>query len=354
MPLARRGARGGHRPRTAACRPFDPVALGTHMLRSLTPFLFATALVRAQFFPLEITEVLVKPAPGGHPIIELSTSNVPIDLTGHQLVIDATPVALPSVWLPPFTLCQLHLGVSGTTTSSHISLPTAPALPAVGSVALFRSSSFTAAELVAYVDWSGGFGPYLAVAVQAGQWTSVGESAVLPSQAGATLANRRWGRTASTLVGPLAWYADTTPTLGSENDPGYSQVFGVGCTDPQAPTWGLPVETALDPGPWLGETTTYVVRDVPAIALVVAGSTLPTPVPLDAIGMPGCTAYVSIENTLLLPALGGNATMQLAVPLAPQFLGFALNLQAFVPSGTAGNPLQAYVSDALRGIVGSR
>jgi hypothetical protein len=325
------------------------------MLRTSLSFFLATTLLRAQFFPLEISEVLVQPTAGGHQMVELSTSNQPIDVTGHLLMVGATALALPPVTIPEYTSAVLHLGVNGVSTPLAIFLPTAPPLTSSGSLTLFSAASPSVNDLLSYVDWGGALGPNIALAVQARQWTTTTVSAVLPTAQGATLANRRYSRNAATLVGPDAWYADTTPTLGSENDPGWSFWYALGC--PGQPSAGLGFHPShhLDTGPWLGETTTLIVSPVSTVAVLVVSHAATPPVPLDSIGMPGCFANLPLDATLLLlPTTGNQAHFSYTVPINPLLVGVHVNMQALVPDPAAPNPLQAWVTEAIRGIVGSR
>lgn len=324
------------------------------MLRTSLSFLLASTLLRAQFFPLEISEVLVQPAAGGHQVVELSTSNQPVDVTGHFLTIGATPLALPPVTIPEYSSAVLHIGVNGVSSPTAIFFPSAPPLASSGSLTLFGSAQFGANELLSYVDWGGAFGPNIGLAVQAGQWTAATASAVLPAAQGATLANRRYSRNSATLVGPDAWFADTTPTLGSENDPGWTFWYALGCPGQPSAGLGLHPSHGLDPGPWLGETTTVIVSPVPTVAVLVLSAAATAPVPLAAIGMPGCFANLPLDAALLLPGIGGQAPFSYTVPINPLLVGFHLNMQALVPDAAAANPLQAWVTEAIRGVVGSR
>src|SRR5262249_11343951 len=90
--------------------------------------------------------------------------------------------------------------------------------------------------------------------------------------------------------------------------------------------------------PWLGDTLALAVEPVPANAPVLlalgfsnttfGGAALPAP--LDAIGMTGCTLFVSIDDTLLAFANGTRADFALAVPATASLVGLLFYSQAAV------------------------
>lgn len=321
------------------------------MIRPTVAVLCAPMLC-AQYLPtLEFSELRIRPTPGSHVAIEIIASNTPLATAGHHLVVGNTAVALPAVVVSEWSPCVLHLGVAGVNTPSDLWLPGAPAPAVADSVAWFRSNQTSnPADLVDYVAWGGAIGPQAAFAVQAGRWSAVSDSASLPAALGATLANRRFTRTTANLVGPDAWYADTTPTLGAENDPAMTWAHAIGCVTANAPSFGV---TSNDPGPWLGEPATLLVAPVPSIAVLVLSTTPTSPTPLDGIGMPLCFANITIETTVLLTD-SPVAPFTYTVPVNPLFVGFEFYLQAFVPDPAAGNPMQAQVTGSAKAHVGSR
>lgn len=90
-----------------------------------------------------------------------------------------------------------------------------------------------------------------------------------------------------------------------------------------------------------------------ALASAVRSATLSRQ--LAPVGIPGCFAHLTLEALQILPSVGGVCYYQLSVPASPLLAGFELHLQeAFVPDPSANNGLGGYVTNALRGIVGSR
>lgn len=323
------------------------------MIQRAIPFLCAYSSIAAQFLPdLEFSELLIRPHPGDHQRIELITTSV-VDTSGFQLVVGNTAVALPGVVLGFGAVCVLHLGVAGTNSPAALYLPNAPAMGIADSVALFRDSQFhLPSSLIEYVGWNGATGPHAAIAVQAGRWSATSESAALPAAVGSSLANRRETRTVLNVVGPMAWYDDTTPTFGSENDPAMTWAHGVGCVTANAPGFGNP--GGLDPGPWLGEYWRVTIAPVSSFALVVASTTPTAPVYLDFLGMPFCFANIAIEWTAVVPYAYPYTEFGFTVPASPQFVDYEWYLQALVPDPAAGNAIGAQVTGSLRAHVGSR
>jgi hypothetical protein len=207
-------------------------------------------------------------------------------------------------------------------------------------------------ELLDYLAWGGAVGPHAAMAVQTNRWPAVSSSATLPAAIGATLANRRITRSTANLVGPAAWFHDTTPTMGSENDPAMTFAHGVGCVTPNAPGIYAPMQP--DPGPWLGEQATLVVSPVSSFAVLVLSTVATPPIPLDAIGMPFCFAHVSLDVTVLLPAALPWTRFDYTLPVDPLLIGLGFHAQAFVPDPAAGNAIGALVTPSLATLVGSR
>lgn len=326
------------------------------MIRPILPVLslaLLTATANAQFFELELSEVLVIPSAGDHQKIELGMAHIPVDLTGCYISIDGTNIGLPAMTLPGYSSTVIHLNVGGTSNIGHIYLPSTPPLTAASSIALFKPGLIPGThDLVSYLDWGGALGPNIAQAVQEGSWTSIGDSAPVQITVGATLANRRICRNAGNLFGPDAWYEDTTPTIGSENDSGCTVWYGHGCQGSNDPSWGVP--GSWDTGPWTGEQLHLVISNATQPALVVASGTQTAPVDLTSIGMPGCLAHLTLEALTILPSNGSQCHFVLNVPQDPLLVGYDLHLQAFVPVPNANNALGGLVTKALRGTVGSR
>lgn len=341
----RRNAPGGALP----CVPGNTV-----MKRICLPLLLAgTAPAQLLYPEVEFTELLLQPAPGGHPILELIAGTAPVNVAGYHLAVGSVLLPLPTAVLGAGTVLRLHLGVAGTNTSTEFWLPSAPGLALADSVTLFRSANpNNPADLVDYVGWGGGNGPYVGAAVQVGRWSAASESATVPALVGSTLANRRDTRSAGNWVGPDAWYDDSTPTLGGENDPAMTWGHAVGCVTTNAPGFG--VLSSIDPGPWLGETTSLFVGPTPTFALLVLSTVATGPVSLAPLGMPLCYAQITIESAVLLAGTSGQAVFVYTVPVAPQLIGFEFFMQAFVPDPAAGNAAQAQVTGSALARVGSR
>ena len=323
------------------------------MAARVLPLFLLAPFASAQFFiDPELSEVLVQPLPGGHQVIEFVAGHQLVT-AGHHLVLGSTTVAMPSVFVPQAGVVAIHLGVAGVDTSTDIHLPTAPAITIADSVAWFRTTpSANPGDLVDFVCWGGAVGPHVLTARLAGRWTTSLASAALPAAVGATLANRRITRSSTNMVGPDAWYEDTTPTLGSENDPATTWNFAVGCVDADPPNFGL--LPGVEPGPWLGEPATLIVTNVVTAAVMVLSTTPTPPLHLDIVGMPFCFANVMIEATVLVPYALPYTTYTYTVPVKPLLAGFEFYLQAFVPENPPVNPMGARVTPALKALVGSR
>ena len=54
---------------------------------------------------------------------------------------------------------------------------------------------------------------------------------------------------------------------------------------------------------------------------------LPLPVPLDALGAPGCSVHVSVDRSDLVPNLGGYTDASVYIPIEPALNGFELFFQ---------------------------
>lgn len=325
----------------------------SHPLLASVSLALLTNLAHAQFFEIELTEVLVQPTAGDHQKIELGTAHIPVDTTATYICIGSTVMALPVLTLPPYSSTVIHVGVFGTSSPSHIYLPSAPSMPLAGSIALFRPGlSPGTSDLVSYIDWGGALGTHIGQAVSEGAWTNVTASAPLPAAIGSTFANRWSCRSGGNINGPDAWYDDSTPTLGDLNDPGCTVWYAQGCPGLTTPNWGIP--GGWDVGPWTGEQYTIAISGAVYPALLVGSTTTTAPIDLTAIGMPGCFAHLTMEALQLLPTNGTYCYYNLAVPPTPILAGYELHLQAFVPDPTANNGLGGFVTNALRATIGSR
>jgi hypothetical protein len=319
------------------------------MLAKLLPLLLLAPGASAQFFEhFEISEVLVQPPAGGHVMVEVIVANGPFDTNSLRVFAGGQLHQVAGYVLQPGSVFVIHFGASGVSSPGHFWLPNVT-LGLADSIALFRTTATLASQLVDYVGWGGGIGPHIGAAVQAGRWDTPFTSIGLPPQPGTSLANRRITRNTGNLVGPSAWYFDTTPTFGNENDPGATWWYGLGCAN------GPSIHpTSLDPGPWLGEQYAQLVPTATWALLVLSWTKTP-PVPLDALGMPGCHAHLTLEMALLLASTGTHAPLSFVMPLDPLLVGHSLKMQAFVPGPPfAGSPLATHVTIAIEGLIGSR
>lgn len=134
--------------------------------------------------------------------------------------------------------------------------------------------------------------------------------------------------------------------------------YGTGC----AGSSGLAVLRADgDSRPWIGASFALTVEPVPTNAPVlfaigfsrstVAG--VPLPLPLDGLGMPGCTLFASLDLSGLTTAVGSRATQSLTVPADPSLRGASFYCQAGV-ADPAANATGLVVTDALDCTIGAK
>jgi hypothetical protein len=141
------------------------------------------------------------------------------------------------------------------------------------------------------------------------------------------------------------------------NPPAY-RTFGIGC----AGTAGTPeLASVFGQLPWLGEKFTIVLTKLPraAPALVFLGRSnsswgaVRLPLPLDSLGMPGCTLFVSGEIAIPVVSFLGGVNLGLPIPNDPSVLGSSFFSQAFVMDQPA-NVFGATASNAGEGRIGAR
>lgn len=139
------------------------------------------------------------------------------------------------------------------------------------------------------------------------------------------------GRTFGNVLGETWAY-------GAPGGPAASIVpYGAGCAGPN----GVP-SLAAQAGsvPRLGSTLTMVVSGMPSGLLDVpigwigfdaaTWGGLPLPLPLDALGFPGCQALLAPSQTYTLVNVAGVATWSIAIPFLPAFSGLQFYAQAGV------------------------
>ncbi|HEX6812624.1 MAG TPA: hypothetical protein VF384_13440 [Planctomycetota bacterium] len=80
---------------------------------------------------------------------------------------------------------------------------------------------------------------------------------------------------------------------------------------------------------------------------------LSLPLPLDAIGMPGCTGYVSLDLSFVLTGQNGACPWTIAIPSVPALSGLQFYVQGLVLD-VGVNPMGFVATNAGAGLVGSR
>ena len=140
-----------------------------------------------------------------------------------------------------------------------------------------------------------------------------------------------------------------------------TEPFGTGCSS----SAGIPLLAAA-PGslPLLNDTFTVQMTSLPTLALhqtfgivglsktIWAGFTLPQD--LGFIGIPGCTQYVSVDASVLLPPDTGTATWDIPIPNDQSLNGLVFYLQGVVQDFeplTSGGAIQWSVTNALEGVI---
>ncbi len=321
--------------------------------------LLAAASLPAQhhFREIAIEEVMADPfgPNAGAQQIEISTRNIPVDVTGYQLAIDTTLVPFPSLILPADRTITLNLGVPGAG-PNQLFFPTAPQLlPNTGTIGIYRSTQISdPAEVVDYLAW--GISTFnIDTAVQAGAWNS--QIDIIPAVAeGSSIAY--YGRSiAGPFVGPVVFYEDSTPTLGSPNDP--ASVFTLGGLCEPNGVRMLLATGDISTGPWIGETHTIIMQQqsgaVASMFLAFGWNRLSPFVLLDPIGAPGCVLGIEIVTVVNAGASDLNSQVSYSLGPDPVLVGFEYFVQGITTGlGTGVNPLGLVTSSPLVLTVGSR
>jgi hypothetical protein len=134
--------------------------------------------------------------------------------------------------------------------------------------------------------------------------------------------------------------------------------FGTGC----AGSAGTPnLAAAAGQRPWLGESLTLECSQLPAnaFAVLMLGSSrtswggIPLPIPLDFLGMAGCSLHVSGEFFFAVAASGGLARSTRSIPSDRSLLGGSLYYQALV-SDPPANAFGATMSNAGQSTIGGK
>lgn len=125
--------------------------------------------------------------------------------------------------------------------------------------------------------------------------------------------------------------------------------FGAGCLGSN----GVPTLSSSD-APRTGGAWPLALANANAaipVAVLVLGLSSAPGLPLDPIGMPGCTAWVSADLLLSAPASGGAAAWSIPIPAQLAVVGVDLYAQG-LSLDFGWNPAGLVPANALRGLVG--
>jgi hypothetical protein len=135
--------------------------------------------------------------------------------------------------------------------------------------------------------------------------------------------------------------------------------FGQGCLGPV----GTPMLSAVaGSSPRIGQSLQVVLSNMPAspfnFPFLAAGfdnqtwNGSPLPVPLDSLGMPGCSVWIRPDLSFTLTNVGGTASWSLSIPYVLSFVGANIYVQGavLVPGF---NPGSVTVSNAAHIVVGT-
>lgn len=125
--------------------------------------------------------------------------------------------------------------------------------------------------------------------------------------------------------------------------------FGTGCLGSN----GTPALSAVDV-PRLGEPWSLTMNGTAVgvpFAIMVFGTAAIGPIPLDGIGMTGCSAWISPDLLLTTGAAGGVASWTGSLPVQPGLLGVHLYAQG-LSFDLGVNPASLTASNALDGVLG--
>jgi hypothetical protein len=141
--------------------------------------------------------------------------------------------------------------------------------------------------------------------------------------------------------GPLPYQAWTMQPEFSV-DPATATPFGAGCRG----RGGVPgIRLTGGSLPWINQTMTGEVTNVPAnaAALLIIGSRLPTPIDLAVAQSPGCLLRLALDFQMQLPVAAGAGTFSLQLPNVLPLVGTTLPIQGavFDPAHGPTDPLFA-------------
>jgi len=309
----------------------------------------------AQFDRIEVQEVLVDPVGpnAGAQQIELrNLDGLPVDLFGLNLVTSNNALVLPSVVVPGDGVVVLHLGAAGSNSPTDVYLPGAVPLQSSDVVALFRNQNHLDPNAITDFVSFGGGQQAIQVAVTAGIWPGTLDTVALPTVEGASIAHY-----ADYLLGsredPDAWFADTTPTLGTANDGAGFFAVGIGCFGGIPPSF---TAWTIDDRPWIGRTWQLQLIALPSTAstmLLALGVDGPFQ-QLSAIGMSNCFSTMTPFAITPFPVGPNAATIPVPVPNLPVLVSFEFRMQAFVDGYPNANPAGVLATRTMLVRPGSR
>lgn len=126
-----------------------------------------------------------------------------------------------------------------------------------------------------------------------------------------------------------------------------SEAYGAGCLG----SIGVPTLTSSDAPRTGGVWPLALANAALPVAVLVLGLSDAPGLPLDAIGMPGCTAWVSADLLLSAPATNGAAAWSIPIPAQTALIGVSLYAQGLALD-IGWNPAGLVPANALRGLVG--
>ncbi len=163
-----------------------------------------------------INEVLFNPAGTDAEKEKIEIRNAgssAVDLSGYDLYPDGIGYfTFPAVVLQPGGIAVVHLRQTGvdSETDFYHSAPTSNMGNTSGSVALFTSTTHSAATVASFVQWGAGAQAWASAAATAGIWSGVGDFAPAIAE-GHSLEYDGSGFT------PGDWFDQEGPTLGTAN-----------------------------------------------------------------------------------------------------------------------------------------
>ena len=120
-----------------------------------------------------------------------------------------------------------------------------------------------------------------------------------------------------------------------------------GCAGSRPATRLIPFDT-----PRIGRTLEVNLLDLPVdLAFLTFGWSSIPPISMTPLGMPGCSAHISVDAVALVAGTNHSALFRLPIPYTTQLVGIEFFHQAFVPDPNA-NPLGAVLSDTAHAHVG--